>query len=184
MKFLGDAYFKLLLCLRKPKIWNIIPFRFCSDPNFHGITQNLLIIYNCQSFKLSLANLVKNVATFFIYINTGDNTNINYESLTQAYIIYLKYCKDLHNLVFIYLYSDTVMTLSDILKIRKLTHGEETWKIHAKEFTFCKFYVWNYTKGELLCRCFQSFCLMDKSLNTVHPITLNKNMFFDTYDAT
>ena len=71
---------------------------------------------------------MKNVATFFIYINTGDNANINFESLTQAYIIYLKYCKDLHNLVFIYLYSDTVMTLSDILKIRKLTHWGRNMK--------------------------------------------------------
>ena len=136
MKFFLSGYFKHLFCLGKPKIWNFIPFLFYSDPNSHGITQNLLIIYNCQSFKSFLTNLVKNVVTFFVYINTGDNTNINYESLTRAYIVYLIYSKDLHNLVFIYLYSDTIMILSDIVKISELIYWGRNMKNLSKDVHF------------------------------------------------
>lgn len=79
---------------------------------------------------------MKNVVTFFVYINTGDNTNINYESLTRAYIVYLIYSKDLHNLVFIYLYSDTIMILSDIVKISELIYWGRNMKNLSKDVHF------------------------------------------------
>lgn len=77
---------------------------------------------------------MKNVVTFFVYINTGDNTNINYESLTRAYIVYLIYSKD--NLVFIYLYSDTVMILSDIVKLSELIYWGRNMKNLSKDVHF------------------------------------------------
>ena len=77
---------------------------------------------------------MKNVVTFFVYINTGDNTNINYESLTRAYIVYLIYSED--NLVFIYLYSDTVMILSDIVKISELIYWGRNMKNLSKDVHF------------------------------------------------